>query len=354
MQTKTRDFRFDALRTIGLFAIIFAHVNPPAGLFQLRNFDVPLMVLLMGSVYTLSSARNLSYLKYLYHRVFRLYVPTAIFLIFFFLIKLMIANFSGTTFPYSRSVILSSFELTTGIGYVWIIRVFILIALIMPLLLNLYQKIGSKKFLCTLFFIYITYEIISRVYPGSGLSDYALVDQIFKNIIFYLLPFGCVAGLGLAIKDLDRKVLIKLATFFGLIFITSALYYLNTTGHFIPTQSAKYPPHIYYLSYALFISILLYLSSLTKTFAKIFDNRFVVFIGTASLWIYLWQILFLSLWRVAKTNFDPHYSYLIEFILVSVLSLAIVWIQRRLVGFITNNGKSDTKMNKIIARIFLN
>jgi len=354
MQTKTRDFRFDALRAIGLFAIIFAHVDPPATLFQLRNFDVPLMVLLMGTVYTLSSSKNLDYFKYLYHRVFRLYVPTAIFLILFFLIKLVIANFSGTAFPYSKDVILSSFELTTGIGYVWIIRVFIIIALIMPFLWGRYQKIGNKKFLWTLFFVYIGYEILSQIYPYSGLENYVLVDKIFENIIFYLLPFGCVAGLGLAIKDLDRKALTRLATFFGSIFLALALYYLNTTGHFAPTQSAKYPPHIYYLSYALFVSILLYLSSLTKIFTKIFDNRFVAFVGAASLWIYLWQILFLSLWRTAKPDLNPHFSYLIEFVLVSALSLAIVLVQRRLVGYVTSNGKSDSKMNKIITRIFMN
>ncbi len=43
-----RDTRIDFLRFVGLIMIIFAHVNPPAVLFQLRNFDVPLMVLISG------------------------------------------------------------------------------------------------------------------------------------------------------------------------------------------------------------------------------------------------------------------------------------------------------------------
>ncbi|SFK21637.1 hypothetical protein SAMN04488079_106193 [Methylophaga sulfidovorans] len=46
-----RDHRIDLLRFIGLSMIIFAHVGPPSILFQLRNFDVPLMVLISGMSY---------------------------------------------------------------------------------------------------------------------------------------------------------------------------------------------------------------------------------------------------------------------------------------------------------------
>lgn len=38
----------DFLKLVGLFCIILAHVGPPAVVMQLRNFDVPLMVILSG------------------------------------------------------------------------------------------------------------------------------------------------------------------------------------------------------------------------------------------------------------------------------------------------------------------
>ena len=38
----------DFLKTLGLFCIILAHVNAPGFVMQLRNFDVPLMVILSG------------------------------------------------------------------------------------------------------------------------------------------------------------------------------------------------------------------------------------------------------------------------------------------------------------------
>ena len=49
-----RDNRIDILRTTGLAMIILAHVYPPPLLFHLRNFDVPLMVLLSGMSFVLS------------------------------------------------------------------------------------------------------------------------------------------------------------------------------------------------------------------------------------------------------------------------------------------------------------
>jgi len=344
MQTKTRDFRYDALRTIGLFAIILAHVSPPPALFQLRNFDVPLMALLIGTAYALSSSKSLNYLSYLWHRFIRLYLPTAIFLVFFFLIKWGIAHSAGLAFPYASDVVWSSFDLTGGIGYVWVIRVFILVALILPPLSATYQKVGKKKFLAILLLIYLLNEILSQIYPYLHLGSYHTIDQIFKNIIFYLLPFGCVAGLGIAIKDLDRHYLKNLATFFGMIFIAIALIIFNTNGQFVPTQSFKYPPHAYYLSYALFVSTLLYLWSISQSFAKIFDNKFIAFVGASSLWIYLWQILFLKLWYLTGFGKEQPLVFLIEYIIVIVLSLATVWLQKKAV--------SKYIKNRSIAKIF--
>ena len=40
---------FDLLRTFGLFSILLAHVDPPVALWLLRDFDVPLLVLVSGA-----------------------------------------------------------------------------------------------------------------------------------------------------------------------------------------------------------------------------------------------------------------------------------------------------------------
>ena len=81
-----RDDRIDVLRAIGLLCIVLAHVDPPSFILQLRNFDVPLMVLISGSTFyiTANNRRQNTYLSYLIDRIFRLVVPTWIFLLFFF------------------------------------------------------------------------------------------------------------------------------------------------------------------------------------------------------------------------------------------------------------------------------
>lgn len=43
---KRRLYYLDFLKTVGLFCIIIAHVNPPNCIIAVRSFDVPLMVII--------------------------------------------------------------------------------------------------------------------------------------------------------------------------------------------------------------------------------------------------------------------------------------------------------------------
>jgi len=73
-----RNERIDFLRFLGLCMIILAHVDPSDGLFQLRNFDVPLMVLISGVSFGLSY-KGEPYGSYVWKRVKRLLLPVWIF-----------------------------------------------------------------------------------------------------------------------------------------------------------------------------------------------------------------------------------------------------------------------------------
>lgn len=46
-----RNMTVDAMRCFGLLLIILAHVSPPDTLFQIRTFDVPMMVFISGMSY---------------------------------------------------------------------------------------------------------------------------------------------------------------------------------------------------------------------------------------------------------------------------------------------------------------
>ena len=122
-----RDTRLDILRGVGLLCIILAHVGPPVLVMQLRNFDVPLMVLVSGASFSLSRTQKQDYNRYLYSRFLRLVIPTWLFLAFFFGVTFFASFLANRQFPFSVEEVLSSFALMSGIGYVWVIRVLFMI-----------------------------------------------------------------------------------------------------------------------------------------------------------------------------------------------------------------------------------
>lgn len=126
-----RDFSLDLLRTIGLLSIILAHINPPQWLFQLRAFDVILMVAVSTISYTEYSQPK-SYGKYLWSRVKRLLFPTEEFIILIGAIFYVLSMLTGVDTPFPlRTIIIGMFTLS-GVGYLWVIRVFIYNALLNP------------------------------------------------------------------------------------------------------------------------------------------------------------------------------------------------------------------------------
>ena len=249
-----RDTGLDILRGVGLLLIILAHVNPPALIFQLRNFDVPLMVLVSGIVFGISSGASKSYIEYFISRIRRLVFPTWIFLSIFFVIYILRTLLTGVSFPFSNSTILSSYLLITGIGYVWIIRVFLLVALAMPLLFKLKKNFRGSFYLIILLLIYLGYELLYYFYPANLIgSDFSIINFLFQNIIFYLLPYGVIAGLGLSISKMSKRNIGLLTLGFLVILISSSL-----INHFAFTQNFKYPPSLYYLVLRIFCFIVLF------------------------------------------------------------------------------------------------
>lgn len=145
-----RDIKIDFMRFIGISLIILAHVSPPNLIFQLRNFDVPLMVILSGYLYSIKNKqKNKFNLSYFLKRFRRLVIPVWIFLSILF-IGIFLINPKMITLK----LLLTSFTLYTGIGYVWIIRVYLIIALFGEILI----KIINKNIII-LFISYLIYEL---------------------------------------------------------------------------------------------------------------------------------------------------------------------------------------------------
>lgn len=349
-----RDLKYDGLRAIGLLAIILAHTGPPDIIYQLRNFDVPLMVLISGAVFGMSSGVDKNYWVYLWSRIRRLAVPTWIFLTIYFIYLLFIKIFFGARFPYSQLDIIKSYTLTWGVAYIWIIRIFILVAIIIPFFLKMFRKIkDGKKYLLLLAAIYIIYELINLYYSNTPfLKNNPYFNFIFQNYILNILPYGCIAGLGLYLAYARTKTILFMIGGFFILFISFSYFY--NPIHFTPTQPYKYPPQIYYLSYALFVALSLYLYSKTKQFEKFSGNRLVLFIGRSSLWIYLWHILFLSMWgslEIYLSKSIPKFIFLYFFVLT--LAILATFLQQRIIKKIIAKYHTRLLLKKTLTESFL-
>lgn len=300
--------------------IIFAHVNPPNYLFQARNFDVPLMVFVSGMSFFVSRHTNQnltlnhSYLNYVWKRIKRLVIPVWIFLTFYFLFA-----FTFDT-PIQRpdySKILTSFSLQSGIGYVWIIRVFVLIAIFSPLIGALHGYSSDRKRYIAAFIVYFFYEFLykaSLIYP-SNFDSFIITD-----ILLFLLPFGTVFLLGMLALNLSKHTNLCISVGFFALFFLLFLYLYRETGKITPTQNHKYPPTIYYLSYSLGVCYFLwaYADKLLGFCNRVRSIKIILFVARNSIWIYLWHIPLIELTKL---------PFLSKYFVVFSIAIFITWTQ---------------------------
>lgn len=236
-----RDKIIDLFRVIGLLAIILAHVSAPAVIFQLRNFDVVLMVLLTGVSYELSTSKpkNLhQYFSYVYRRFKRLIIPTYFFLIVYFLLANVLNHFNIVTLSFSIEDYVDSFLLlsgqsnTNGIGYVWIMRIYFLTSLLLPFARVISEKLSTKLYLSILLALLILYTLLLNV-PVNRCS---ILGMLFENIILYMFGYGLVAAFGLVICTFTKRE-------YGVgIVIAFEVFLISAFTIKSYTQIAKYPP----------------------------------------------------------------------------------------------------------------
>ncbi|KZZ71148.1 hypothetical protein A3765_15055 [Oleiphilus sp. HI0130] len=299
--------------------IILAHVDPAPWLFQLRNFDVPLMVLVSGMSFALSYSDGMTYKDYVWKRVKRLLFPVWIFLSFYFV---ALWFFSPDSRELNLRTIATSFGLVSGIGYVWIIRVFLMVALVAPFLLNWHRKDRTAmKYYSAMLFAWLLYEMlryISLPYGKNGLG------QLISLVCLYVIPYSLVFLLGVKMLAMKKVHLYTLGALCLLVFASVAAVLYFDSGRFVATQELKYPPSIYYFSYAIFVATSLWLCA-TKIVAflrRLKLGALVSFVSNNSIWIYLWHIPFIKLIST---------DYLVKYFVVFGLAVFVAFVQKRLV-----------------------
>lgn len=181
MNSHNRSLDIDALRFIGISLIILAHVlGSDSLLFQIRSFDVPLMVFVSGLC---SADKEIpDYGKYIGHRFLRLWIPVCLFYSVYFLVLFILSRWNtGFTFPSFRELVRTFCCLE---GYGWIIRVFFLIALVAPVLIRFEKK--ARNSFAYLGFIFILLALSAFLTRIPGRAESVFFTDIWQG--GFLLP----------------------------------------------------------------------------------------------------------------------------------------------------------------------
>lgn len=325
MEEKKRLYYFDFLKAIGLLFVIMAYVTPPESIKIIRSFDVPLLVMVSASLSWITYKQE-HYFSYVWKRIKRLVLPTWIYLlfciVFFFVTKTVSISEVLPAFIFQKYVF----------GHTWIILLYLIVALIIPILRKL--DVTKWYYFVSIFFILVFYEIIC-----SKTNLY--MHKILEYTLFYIVPYGTVSFLGIyAVKSARKELLIVSVFSLFICFIYFCYFYFN--GNTVFWISFNQPARIYYLSYGVGISFILYFLIRDKE-NLILNNCFIQFLSQHSLWIYLWH----SFWCFILVHFVTNWFFL--YLLVVLASVFTVMLQ----CFIVIALKRKTNKLDFILNLFL-
>jgi peptidoglycan/LPS O-acetylase OafA/YrhL len=221
-----------------------------------------------------------------------------------------------------------------GIGYVWVIRVLFLVAIIAPFAKKALSSNRQRLFGLSFGFCYIAYEFAARYFLGA---NNGWLGVILKEFVFYAVPYGLIMVISMSMRQLNLRRRFLGAVLLLLMFACMVGWFYITAGAFVPSQRYKYPPTFYYLSYAVGVSLLL--SGLVELLqiGSTFLGRILAWIGKRTMWTYLWHIsiLYLLSWVHFESNF------IIMFLVVCIAAVSIVVIQERILKLILTRVLND-------------
>ena len=323
---ENRDKTIDVLRAIAFILIILVHVDTPNWINQFAHFNVPVMVFVAGLCSSLNYKKG--YWDFVWHRLKRILIPMYLFILPCYLIPLLIADHYGVieTGLNIKSILGCFVFYKESMGYIWIFKVFALMAFVTPLAVYISKNIKSEFLYLVILIAIILFHhgflyLVALLYPSSPGMAFFLDNYI--SYIFGYLPF---LMLGIRFKGIgrhSRAYNLWMATAVVTLLLGAILYVL-IYGTTIDLSGFKYPPQHFYIIYGAVASILLYSSmNLLRVLSKC---NIVIFIGQNTNWIYLWHIPFVPICLLLIN------SWRIRFLVVFFLAITIYSLQYRIVA----------------------
>ena len=315
----------DLLRFIGLSLIILAHVAPPFVLFNLRCFDVPMMLFVSGLAYSGHKADFSP--SFFVRRVLRLLVPVYLFLTAYFILVIILRQAAGVDLGIRWKHVAESYLLLDGIGFVWIIRIFLLIGLLTPVLMTIERTVHSDAILL-LMLTAVSAMMTAAIRHGFGLDNFFTRNYLYYAI-GYSVPF--IAGLRVGKMNPKRQAVFSLLVF--LVLALSCSLYIMEGGSALNINALKYPPQTYFLFYGLFMSLVCHAVCCHSRLARHIP-ALCRFIGMNTIWIYLYHIP-----AVHLTGILP-LPWWLRYVAVYAVSAAITYAQIRIVALLSSRHES--------------
>jgi peptidoglycan/LPS O-acetylase OafA/YrhL len=328
--SKDRDFALDLVRAIAIIEVVFAHANPPPVLDQLRNFGVPLLLVISGMAFSLRyQVRPFGFPAHVARRLRQLLVPTWLFLAIYFALMFMLNSTGILPSKIGPQYIIDSILLQNSAPFVWVIRVNLLVSLIAGLLLFVDRRANNLALVAVVLLMLVANDLLWRAFITSPLARTDIAYHIESNA-FYALSYGAMFLLGMRLARLPRWSVLALAALAGSIFAGIAFWYWSETGVFVATNAFKYPPRAYYIAYALMLSLALlaFRHELAALVPPGWPRALLGFIGANTLWIYLWHILALRIVdrMVELGGLPDHWAAV--WIATLALSALATWLQQ--------------------------
>ena len=200
IMNKRRILWADYLRCLCILLIIASHVLGTDEIWKqlLFGFNVPCLVILSGYLSVESSGSSLK--QYYWKRAKRLLFPTWVFFaVYFILIGIVSID---SSYPYSLTQIVKTFLFMDGIGYTWILAIFVMIAIFTPIYKVMVNKIERNNLVAlilywilglTLFLVPGKNIIVKLMMYASGyifLSFFGYCYESYKSKTVILLLGG--------------------------------------------------------------------------------------------------------------------------------------------------------------------
>lgn len=316
MLLEARNPYIDFLRGFGLLLLVVAHTYSPEWLFQIRTFDVPLMVFVSGICY--KPLRG-GYLAYAAKRFKRIYVPVAVFLTLFFTAEIACHVLIGRPQIILKNIVGSYLLLNSpSIGFVWIMRVFLLAALFIPALWHMINKMSVVKTLIVITFMILLQSglvMMLEILPSWWLRFFV------NEIILYAVGYAVFIIMGLKIRAFTKQQLIITIVVLSCV----VLGWILIAGNFCP-QQYKYPPQGLFLIYGLLGCCIMWM--LQPVFTRYVNLHCFGYLSRNSMWIYLWHII--PVFAIARLA-HVHNFWFCRFLIVLSVAIFLNWVYHKLI-----------------------